>query len=99
MLVAAPLLYARRDLLHASQPNKEEIMVTLPLVGGCQCGSLRYQVTQPPLMIYNCHCTNCQKLGGGAFGTPAAILEASFSFTSGEPQTFEWTSDAGNRRL
>ena len=36
-------------------------MVTLPLVGGCQCGGLRYEISQPPLMIYNCHCTNCQE--------------------------------------
>ncbi len=59
-------------------------MVRLPLVGGCQCGALRYEVTHPPLMIYNCHCTNCQTIGGGAFGTPATVLEASFKFTKGE---------------
>jgi hypothetical protein len=74
-------------------------MVTLPLTGGCQCGALRYQVTQPPLMIYNCHCTNCQKIGGGAFSTPATILETSFAFTQGEPRTIEWISDAGTQRF
>ena len=58
-------------------------MVSLPLVGGCQCGALRYAVSAPPLMIYNCHCTNCQTIGGGAFGTPATVLEASFAFTDG----------------
>jgi hypothetical protein len=26
---------------------------------------LRYAVSAPPLMIYNCHCTNCQTIGGG----------------------------------
>lgn len=74
-------------------------MVSLPLVGGCQCGALRYQITQAPLMIYNCHCTNCQKIGGSAFSTPVTIFEAAFAFTQGEPRTFEWTSDAGNRRF
>lgn len=73
-------------------------MVSLPLIGGCQCGALRYEVSEPPLMIYNCHCTNCQTIGGGAFGTPAAILEASLSFTRGEPKRYEWSSDAGNAR-
>ncbi len=73
-------------------------MVQLPLVGGCQCGALRYEISQPPLMIYNCHCTNCQTIGGGAFSTPATILEASLVFTKGEPRSFEWSSDAGNRR-
>ena len=73
-------------------------MVTLPLVGGCQCGGLRYEITQPPMMVYNCHCTNCQRIGGGAFSTPVTVLESSFAFTKGEPRVFEWTSDAGNRR-
>ena len=72
-------------------------MVALPLVGGCQCGGLRYEISQPPLMIYNCHCTNCRKIGGGAFATPLTVMEASFAFTQGEPRTFEWASDAGNR--
>jgi hypothetical protein len=26
-------------------------------------------------------------------------MEASFAFTQGEPRTFEWASDAGNRRF
>ncbi|HYB99645.1 MAG TPA: GFA family protein [Candidatus Limnocylindrales bacterium] len=74
-------------------------MVALPIQGGCMCGALRYEITQPPLMIYNCHCTNCQKLGGGAFSTPATILEAAFRFVKGEARTAKWTSDAGNRRF
>ncbi len=44
-------------------------MVQLPLAGGCMCGALRYEVSAPPLMVYNCHCTNCQKIGGTAFNT------------------------------
>ena len=73
-------------------------MVALPLEGGCQCGGLRYAISEPPLMVYNCHCTNCQKIGGGAFSTPVTVRESSFAFTNGEPRTFEWTSDAGNCR-
>jgi hypothetical protein len=74
-------------------------MVALPLTGGCQCGALRYEITQPPLMIYNCHCTNCRKIGGGAFATPITVLEATFAFTQGTPHTYEWKSDAGNTRF
>jgi hypothetical protein len=74
-------------------------MVRLPLQGGCQCGALRYRVTAPPLMVYNCHCTNCQRIGGGAFSTPATLLESDFAFVAGEPRAIEWTSDAGNGRF
>jgi hypothetical protein len=59
---------------------------------------LRYEVTQAPLMIYNCHCTNCQTIGGGAFAVAVTVMETSFAFTKGEPHRFEWSSDAGNRR-
>ena len=74
-------------------------MVELPLVGGCHCGGLRYAISEPPIMVYNCHCSNCQKIGGGAFSTPVTVRESSFAFTNGEPRTYEWTSDAGNRRF
>jgi hypothetical protein len=74
-------------------------MVTLPVEGGCHCGALRYRLTLPPLMVYNCHCTNCQKVSGGAFSTSVTILERGFTFIGGEPRTAEWTSDMGNTRL
>ncbi len=72
--------------------------VALPLAGGCSCGAVRYEVSLPPLMVYNCHCTNCQKVSGSAFSTAVTILESGFTVTSGEPRTVEWTSDMGNTR-
>lgn len=73
--------------------------VPLPQPGGCHCGALRYQLSAPPLMIYNCHCTNCQKITGSAFTVAATIPEAAFQFTKGEPKQIEWLSDAGNKRF
>lgn len=73
--------------------------VVLPLAGGCHCGGLRYEVAAPPLMIYNCHCANCQKIGGGAFAISATVPEAAFGFVAGTPKEIEWMSDAGNRRF
>lgn len=72
--------------------------VTLPLTGRCQCGALRYRVTAPPLMLYACHCANCQKQTGSAFVLSATIAESALEFTRGKPARVEWTSDAGNRR-
>lgn len=72
--------------------------IPLPLTGRCQCGALEYAVAEPPIMVYACHCTNCQKQSGGAFVLSATILETSFSFRSGEPARVTWTSDAGNER-
>lgn len=35
-------------------------VIRLPLTGGCQCGALRYEISQY-------HCTDCQRLTGSAF--------------------------------
>ncbi|WDI30327.1 GFA family protein [Hyphococcus flavus] len=72
--------------------------VEMPLKGGCQCGKLRYELSAPPITLYACHCTNCQKQTGSAFVLSAAVIESSFSFTEGEPAKVEWTADSGANR-
>ena len=72
--------------------------VALPIEGGCQCGALRYRIVSAPLMIYACHCANCQRIAGSAFGLATTITEDSLEFTVGKPHVVEWPSDAGNRR-
>lgn len=47
--------------------------VTLPLNGGCQCGHVRYRLTAPPLVLYACHCTECQRQSASAFGLSMAV--------------------------
>jgi hypothetical protein len=45
--------------------------VTLPIFpvhGGCQCGNIRYKLKAPPLTLYCCHCTECQRQSSSAFG-------------------------------
>jgi hypothetical protein len=42
--------------------------VKLPLLGGCVCGAVRYSVNSAPVLAYACHCHNCQKRSGSAFG-------------------------------
>lgn len=74
-------------------------MTTLPLKGGCQCGALRYEVCTAPFMVYNCHCTNCQKISGSAFNISVTIAEAGLVFVAGQPAKVEWLSDAGSQRF
>ena len=42
------------------------VAMKLPLTGGCLCGALRYEVSETPLAIYTCHCTDCQHLTSSA---------------------------------
>lgn len=41
--------------------------------GRCTCGAVRYRLTSPPMIVHACHCTECQRLSGGAFAINAVI--------------------------
>jgi hypothetical protein len=58
---------------------------TFARTGGCHCGALRYAITQPPLGVYACHCTDCQSLSGSAFAIGVVVQGAAFSLT-GSPR-------------
>ncbi len=34
---------------------------TMPITGGCMCGAVRYEATEPPQEVGYCHCRMCQK--------------------------------------
>lgn len=59
-----------------------------PQSGGCQCGSVRYEITGPPTVVYACHCTECQKQSGSAFAMAAVIPQENFRITKGAPAMF-----------
>ena len=73
--------------------------VPLPQSGGCHCGALRYELSAPPLTIYNCHCANCQKITGSAFTVAATVPESALTFVKGAPARTEWKADSGNLRF
>ena len=35
--------------------------------GGCECGLVRYRMTDEPMFVNCCHCRQCQKITGSAF--------------------------------
>ena len=39
----------------------------LPLVGGCLCRAIRYEISEYPLGSANCHCRTCQKSSGAPY--------------------------------
>jgi len=67
----------------------------LPLTGGCQCGQLRYEISVEPLSVYACHCTECQRQSGSAFGMSVLIPREAFRFVKGTPVRYERTADSG----
>lgn len=43
------------------------------LTGGCQCGAVRYRINAAQVVCYACHCRDCQKMSGSAFGISVPI--------------------------
>jgi hypothetical protein len=67
----------------------------LPLTGGCQCGALRYEISEAPLATYTCHCTDCQRLTSSAFSMAITVRDAAFRLTAGKPRFVPKTADSG----
>ena len=73
----------------------------LPQTGGCQCGKLRYEITEAPRLVYTCHCTDCQRLTSSAFSIGIVVAETAFRLSGIEPRRLQRTADSGriNTRL
>lgn len=57
--------------------------VKLPLLGGCLCSAVRYRITGAPLLVYACHCRDCQTRSGSAFTLPIVLRSADFHVEGG----------------
>ena len=75
-------------------------MMKLPLIGGCLCGAIRYEIAQPPITVYTCHCTDCQRITSSAFSIGIVVPAAAVRL-SGETRSVESMADSGRikRRL
>jgi hypothetical protein len=72
-----------------------------PQTGGCQCGKIRYEITEAPQLVYTCHCTDCQRLTSSAFSVGLVAAETAFHLSGMEPRPLQRTADSGrvNTRL
>jgi hypothetical protein len=66
-----------------------------PYAGGCQCGSLRYVLNAEPIRLVACHCKECQRQSGSAFGMSMSVKETSLTMT-GPTKRFTRIADSGN---
>ena len=56
----------------------------VPVTGGCACGAIRYECTATPLLVWKCHCRDCQRESGSAYTTTVIVPAAAFTFTHGD---------------
>jgi hypothetical protein len=71
----------------------------LPLTGRCQCGKIRYEVTEAPQLVYTCHCIDCQRITSSAFSLGIAFPETGFRLTADEPRPLQRIADSGRLNI
>ncbi|MBJ7408997.1 MAG: GFA family protein [Phenylobacterium sp.] len=67
--------------------------------GGCLCGAVRYEVVGPLAPIQLCHCGQCRKAQGSAFGANIPVSRATFRLQQGEAELQEYSASPGKRRV
>ena len=70
-------------------------MSELPLTGGCLCGAVRFEVTEPLVSSGYCHCTRCQRRTGTAASPGARIAPGSLRVLSGEEHIRAYEPEEG----
>ena len=63
--------------------------------GGCLCGAVRFELSEPPRAAGYCHCTRCQRRTGTASSAQARIDGRTFLYLSGEEAVKCWRHPDG----
>jgi hypothetical protein len=58
------------------------------IVGGCQCGAVRYRSDMSPENVHYCHCRMCQKAVGNIFATLVPVRKERLKWEKGTPSFF-----------
>jgi hypothetical protein len=66
-----------------------------PLNGGCACGAIRYEISAMPLLLYACHCTECQRRSGSAFALNMPVETKVFRIVKGAPKAWRNSGASG----
>src|SRR3954462_12918155 len=66
-----------------------------PLTGGCMCGGVRYEISEPLVSAGYCHCTRCQRRTGGAASAQARVAPGSMRIVEGEELVRSWSPEGG----
>ncbi len=68
--------------------------MNLPIVGGCACSRVRYEIRSEPLMTGICHCRECQR-SGGTESAPNFLVPAAAVALTGKTAFRRYTPTAG----
>ena len=70
-------------------------MTNIPQAGGCLCGKIRYEITEAPVVVYTCHCADCQRLTSSAFSLVLLVNAGGFRLIESEPRLLQSVANSG----
>ena len=77
---------------------RASVMISKSLNGECQCGQVQYSILRDASRLHICHCLDCQKQSGSAFGMSLIIQPETFQLNSGELSTFLTSTASGHKK-
>ncbi len=70
-------------------------MTAFLLTGGCNCGGVRFEVTEPLVSASWCHCTRCQRRTGSSGSPQARVAPGALRIVAGEELLRAWEPPDG----
>ena len=68
------------------------------ITGGCLCGRIRYETDAQPLGAVLCHCRDCQRITGSAFGAAMMFPKTAVTVT-GETRSYASLGSSGKQAV
>ena len=65
--------------------------------GSCQCGKIKYQIYDESIILYRCHCTECQKQAGSSLSMSMWVMNKDLKITEGTLMQFIRIADSGGK--
>jgi hypothetical protein len=79
---------------HHRKWNGGKMSVQQEYSGSCQCGNVSYRITAQSVQSVICHCDDCRKQSGSAFGASLIVNSDEVVF-QGRLKTWDRTTDTG----
>jgi hypothetical protein len=72
---------------------------SLPMLGGCLCGAVRFAVHEQPVDAGYCHCKRCQGRTGVAASVAVMVPAGSFELLEGADHLGSWEPPDGSKKF
>ena len=69
------------------------------ITGGCLCGAVRFEVTEPFVSAVYCHCTRCQRRTGTGASANGRTAPGSFRIVQGEDRLRSYQPPTGAEKV